>query len=98
MLTLALGGRLFAAGVSISLGLFLASGRPEFKPPLTEVGLEDHHEEDWWEAVGREMAAGGASAAAALGNTSHVCLVPGNCHGCRGILNTSVDRCYLLEK
>lgn len=65
--------------LSISLGLFsLASGRSEFKPPLTEVGPEDHHEEDWWEAVGRAIAARGASAAAALGNTSCVCLVPGN--------------------
>lgn len=59
MLSLARGGRIFVDRVSISLGLFsLGSGRSEFKPPLTEVGLEDHHEEDWWEVVGRVIPAG----------------------------------------
>lgn len=49
----------FCSWVSISLGLlFLASGSSEFKLPLTEMGLEDHHEEDWWEVVGRVIPAG----------------------------------------
>lgn len=94
ILSLALGGRILAA--SVLLGLFsLDSGRSEFKSPLTEVGLEDHHEEDWWEVVGSVIPDGRTSAAATLGNTSYVCLVPGNCHCCWGIPSTLADRCYL---
>lgn len=70
------GGQNICSWVSISLDrFFLASGRSEFKSPLTEMGLEDYHEEDWWEVVGRVIPTGWASAAVALGNTSHACLV-----------------------
>lgn len=59
MPSLVLGGRIFVAGVSISLGRFsLATGRSVFKPLLPEEGLEDHHEEDWWEVEGSVIPAG----------------------------------------